>query len=279
MTEEEEKTYADDVIDEDLYENIDDEEMYELVQAAREEVLERDRLERKKPTQKRPFPKWTFWLIAFMMILNVIAILPQTFSIPAIDFIMASTKLSQQEHIQAYKKSVAVIETEDSRGTGFSISEDGYILTNDHVVKDEETVTVAFPDDGLFSGDVIANYPEIDLALVKVDAKGLPHLTLAEEADVSYEQPIEFIGNPLNFQGIANEGEIIDYIRLSDWEEDVLMLKAPIYRGNSGSPVIAENGEVIGVVFATLHHDTHGRVGLFVPIDLYYNYHSEDINK
>lgn len=272
MSEKEHDTYTEDVIDEDLYEEIDDEEMYDLVQTAREEILERDRLEKEKPIQKRPFPKWVFWLIAMMMVLNVIALLPQTFSIPAIDFIMASTKLSQEKHIQTYKKSVVVIETDDSRGTGFSISADGYILTNDHVVAEEETVTVAFPDDGLFVGEVIENYPEIDLALVKVDAIDLPYLTLADEADVSYEQPIEFIGNPLNFQGIANEGEIIDYIRLSDWEEDVLMLRAPIYRGNSGSPVIAESGEVIGVVFATLHDDSYGRVGLFIPIDLYYIY-------
>jgi len=267
------KKYDQDIIDEDLYEEIDDEEMYELVQEARKEALERARLRKNERMQKRLFPKWFFWLIAFMMVLNLIALLPQTFSIPAIDFLMTSTKLSQQEHIQTFKKAVVVIETDDSRGTGFSISSDGVILTNDHVVKDEASVTVAFPDDGLFVGEVVANYPDIDLAVVQLDATNLPHLTLADAADASYLEHVEFIGNPLRFQGIANEGEIIDYIRLSDWNEDVLMLRAPVYRGNSGSPVFNELGLVIGVIFATLHHDEHGKVGLFVPIDHFYEYH------
>src|SRR5690625_3214780 len=134
--------YDHDVIDEDLYEEIDDEEMYELGQQARKDALERDRLRKSERQVKRSFPKWFFWLIAFMMVLNLVALLPQTFSIPAIDFLMTSTKLSQQEHIQTFKKAVVVIETDDSRGTGFSISSDGVILTNDHVVKDEASVTV-----------------------------------------------------------------------------------------------------------------------------------------
>ena len=49
------------------------------------------------------------------------------------------------------------------------------------------------------------------------------------------------------------------------------MMKAPVYRGNSGSPVLNKDGKVIGVIFATLDHDEHGRVGLFVPIDEYLN--------
>src|SRR5690625_121689 len=270
------KNYDQDIIDEDLYEDIDDEEMYELVQEARQAALERARMEKSQPTRKRPFPKWIFWLIAFMMVLNLIALLPQTFSIPAIDFLMTSTKLSQQEHIQTFKQSVVVIETENSRGTGFSISADGISITNDHVVDGYDKVTIAFPEHGLFTGDVIASYPEIDLAVVDAAAENLPYLSLAESADVTYQEHVEFIGNPLRFQGIANEGEVIDYIRLSDWNEDVLMLKAPIYRGNSGSPVFNDSGQVIGVVFATLHHSEHGKVGLFVPIDHYYSYHNSE---
>lgn len=262
-----------DIIDNDLYEDIDDEEMYELVQKARKEAWERARLEKEAPKPKRPFPKWAFWLIACAMVLNVIALLPQTFSIPAIDFLMTSTKLSQQDHIKQYKNAVVVIETDDSRGTGFSISSDGVILTNHHVVEGEETVTVAFPNDGLFMATVTHTYPDIDLAVLEVDGSDIPYLTLAKQTEVTYLERVEFIGNPLRFQGIANEGEVIDYIRLRHWDEDVLMVKAPIYRGNSGSPIINKNGEVIGVVFATMHHDDHGRVGLFIPIDYYYEYH------
>lgn len=268
-----------DIIDEDLYEDIDDEEMYELVQEARREAFRRAREERLNSKRKPPFPKWAFWLIAFAMAFNIIALIPQTFSIPAIDFLITSAKLSTQEEIKTYKKAVVVIESTDSRGTGFSISEEGLIITNHHVIEGEETVTVAFPDEGLFQANVIESYPSIDLAILQTvvedDVGNFPYLMLADEMDVNHEKHVYFIGNPLRFQGIVNEGMIIDYLKLQNWDEEVMMIQAPIYRGNSGSPIINETGEVIGVVFATLHHDEHGRVGLFVPIDYYYIYQSQ----
>src|SRR5699024_2798750 len=114
-------------------------------------------------------------------------------------------------------------------------------------------------------------FPEIDLAIIHTDeGKDLPQLSLADTASFGEDEAIYFIGNPLSFQGIANEGTIIDYVQLKNWELPVLMLDAPVYRGNSGSPVINETGEVIGVIFATLHHETEGRVGLFVPINYYH---------
>lgn len=262
-----------DIIDEDLYEEIDEEELYELVQEERRKILEKQRNEQEediKETNKK-FPKWIFWLIAFAMIFHVVALLPQTFSIPAIDFLITSAKLSTNEDIQRYKQSVVVIESESSKGTGFSISSSGTIVTNHHVVEEEETVTVAFPEDGLFSGKVVETYPDIDLAVLEVNGGNLPHLKIANEADVTRGDPIFFIGNPLKFQGIANEGEIIERTELTNWDEEVFMLDAPVYRGNSGSPVIDQKGEVIGVVFATMNHDVHGRVGLFVPIEYFHN--------
>lgn len=262
-----------DIIDKDLYEEIDDEEMYRLVQEGRRDVLDREREERLNPKPKRPFPKWAFWLITVAMMFNVIALLPQTFSIPAIDFLITSAKLSTQDNIKSYKEAVVVIETDDSKGTGFSISSDGRILTNYHVVEGEETVMVAFPKDGLFKAEVVDTYPEVDLAVLETNSEKLPYLKLASHPKFKESEPVNFIGNPLRFQGIANEGEIIDSIRLQSWEEDVIMLDAPVYRGNSGSPVINMEGQVIGVIFATLEHEEHGKVGLFFPIDYYYKYH------
>lgn len=259
-----------DVIDDDLYEELDEEELYELVKEERQKALAKAR-EEKEPKPKRPFPKWAFWLIAIVMVFNVAALLPRTFSIPAIDFLKTSAQLSTQEDIQAYKEAVVVVETEDGKGTGFAFREDGTILTNHHVIEGEETVTVAFPEQGLFNAEVQETYPSIDLAVLKTEADtSFPHLELANEADDDAEEAVYFIGNPLRFNGIANEGTIVGPIVLDDWEEEVLMLEAPVYRGNSGSPVITPDGKVIGVIFATLNHDDHGRVGLFVPIDLYY---------
>ncbi|GGN65449.1 S1C family serine protease [Oceanobacillus indicireducens] len=259
-----------DIIDTDLYEEIDEEELLELVEEERQKALQRAK-ERREAPAKSIFPKWVFWVIALAMLFNVIALLPQTFSIPAIDFLQTSMKLSQQADIQEYKKAVVVIETTDGKGTGFSINDNGTIITNHHVIEGETSVTVAFPEHGLHWGEVVASYPDVDLAVVEVDGEELPHLTLAEATTFSENEKINFIGNPLRFNGIANEGTIIGFTQLSSWEQPVLMIEAPVYWGNSGSPIIAENGEVIGVIFATLNHDNHGRVGLFVPIDYYYD--------
>lgn len=261
-----------DIIDDDLYEEFDEEELKELVEMERQKAWDRaDQRENQKP--KRPFPKWAFWLIAAAMVFNIFALVPQTFSVPAIDFLLTSAKLSVQDDIQTYKKAVTVIDAGDSKGTGFAISGDGTIITNHHVVEGEDSVTVAFPDDGLFSGEVVETYPSVDLAVLDVKGQGLPHLDLADKTEFEANESIYFIGNPLRFNGIVNKGNVIDYIQLSDWKKPVVMLEAPVYRGNSGSPVINQEGNVIGVVFATLNHDTQGRVGLFIPIDYFYDYH------
>jgi serine protease Do len=262
------------IIDEDLYEEFDDEELYELVEAERQKVLLKEK-SKKDQKPKRPFPKWAFWLIAFAMFFNIFALFPQVFSIPAIEFLKTSAILSTSEIVQQQKKAVVVIETENSKGTGFAISADGKILTNYHVIEDKNAITVAFPDDGLFQAEVIETYPTIDLAMIEVDGKNLPYLSLAEHPDFESGEAISFIGNPLKFNGIANEGEIIGYTKLASWNEEVLMIEAPVYRGNSGSPILNQDGEVIGIIFATLNHDTYGRVGLFVPISLYYQYSSD----
>lgn len=264
------KQYTKDIIDKDLYEELDETELLELVEEARLEALEKSRKRNEDPKAKPPFPKWMFWIIAFAMFFNIIAILPQTFSIPAVDFLIASAKLSTQDDIKEYKQAVVVIETDDSKGTGFAINERGDIVTNYHVVEGEETVTVAFPKLGLFSGEVKETFPEVDLALVTIDEEAMPHLTVASQFSGDEGESIYFIGNPLNFNGIANEGRILDWTFVRSKDEPVVMLDAPVYRGNSGSPVINDAGEVIGVIFATLDHDAYGRVGLFIPIDYFH---------
>lgn len=258
-----------DIIDEDLYEEIDDEEMYELVQEEKRKAIARAQAEKEEP--KRPFPKWAFWLVAIVMVLNLAAVIPQTYSIPAIDFLVTSAKLSTNPVIDDYQEAVVVVKAGQSKGTGFAITEDGTIITNHHVIEDEKRISVAFPEEGLFHAEVEAAFPDVDLAVLKVEGESLPHLDLADETTFESEEHFYFIGNPLKFTGIANQGTIIDYTKLESWDQPVMMLDAPIYKGNSGSPVINDESEVIGVVFATLNHEDHGRVGLAVPIDYFHN--------
>ena len=251
-------------------EEISDEELQILVLEAQREILEKEALEKTKPKPKRPFPKWIFWTMAFVLFINTFAVIFQIYSIPAIEFIKTSARLSAQEDIARYKEAVVVVLTDDSKGTGFSISNEGKILTNYHVVESNDNVIVGFPEAGRFKADVVQTYPSIDLAVLQIDEKDLPYLELSEKPSYEFGEPITFIGNPLKFTGIANEGTLIDFHHLSDWKVPVMMIEAPVYRGNSGSPVLNDKGKVIGVVFATLDHEEHGKVGLFVPIEEYY---------
>ncbi|SOC43341.1 trypsin-like peptidase [Ureibacillus acetophenoni] len=255
---------------------ISEEELIELVLEAQAEALEKQRLERldrlegKQIKRKRqpPFARFIAWLIAIMLTFSTFAIFFEIFSIPAVEFLKKSTSLSFQSNIQTYKKSVVQISTHESKGTGFSISDDGLIVTNAHVIEDALSLTVYFPEDGIYEAEVIESYPEIDIAFLQVEGTDLPTLDLAKNYEFTFREAVYFIGNPLFFSGIANEGQILGTKSLSDWEEDVYMMDAPVYKGNSGSPVIDMSGYVIGVVFATLDDKEHGNVGLFIPIEL-----------
>ncbi|MBS4210226.1 serine protease [Bacillus sp. FJAT-50079] len=256
--------------DDDIIDVIDDEELQKLVLEAQREALSNVGKENMNPRRKRPFIKWILWLMSFVLVINTFVVIFEIYSIPALEFLKTSARLSSQEDIALYKKSVVVIATNNSKGTGFSISADGIILTNNHVVEGNKKVVVEFPDHGHFTADIVQAYPDIDLAIIKVNAADLPFLQLAKQPDFEAGEPIYFIGNPLRFTGIANEGTLISELKLASWEEPVMMMKAPVYRGNSGSPVLNEDGEVIGIVFATLKHELHGKVGLFIPVDLYW---------
>lgn len=256
------------------FEPISEEELIELVLEAQQEALAKEREERlagiPKTKKKSRSVRLILWIIITIFSLSSLTIIFEVLPIPAFEFIKTSTKLSNQEDIQNYKLAVVEIKTNEGKGTGFSISQDGYIITNEHVIDHALTVTVSFPEAGIFKSEVVASYPDIDLAILKVDSEdeSVPYLNLASSYNLTENEHIYFIGNPLSFSGIANEGEIIDYTTLSDWDEQVIMLDAPVYRGNSGSPVINKSGDVIGVIFATTKNKDHGRVGLFVPIQL-----------
>ncbi|WP_068984195.1 MULTISPECIES: S1C family serine protease [Lysinibacillus] len=248
-----------------------EEEFIELVLSEQQKALAEEheqRQQNKKPKKQKPIVRWIVWSMAFVLFLNTFALIFQIYSIPAIEFIKVSTRLSAQENIKLYKKAVVEVSTGSSKGTGFAISPDGLIVTNAHVVEDADTLSVIFPEEGLMKAELLQSYPDVDLALLQVSGDNFPFLSLAENPSYNEHEHVYFIGNPLAFTGIANEGKLLEPTYLNDWQEPVMMMKAPVYRGNSGSPVINADGEVIGIVFATMEKEPYGRVGLFVPIEV-----------
>jgi len=248
--------------DEEYGKEFTEEELEALFQAADEENPP-------PPFFQRPwFHRTVAGVLSVMLAAQMFAFFPQLFSLAAIRFLKVSAELSQSEEIQLYKQSVVVIRTEDSKGTGFLIREDGLVVTNRHVIEGAAVPRVHFPDGTIYPASVLYTDDEVDLALLDIDGTHTPTFALAKQYDGAEGAPIYIIGNPLVFSGIANVGETWGY--QPGREPPMMLLQAPVYRGNSGSPVITRSGEVIGVVFATSYTERNGeevRVGLAVPVE------------
>lgn len=190
-------------------------------------------------------------IIAFVFIVNAFLIFVPVFNLPAIAFLKSSFELSKREDIQQYKKAVVSIEGDNKKGTGFNIASDGYIITNFHVIEDMKPIVVYFNDGQVYHASLEQGFPEVDLAFLNIDGVNLPTLSFAKDGRLENGDSIYVVGNPLGFYQIANKGKVIGQKGVGSLTIPALAITAPVYRGNSGSPVIDEAGKVVGVVFAT----------------------------
>jgi Do/DeqQ family serine protease len=136
-------------------------------------------------------------------------------------------------------------------GSGVIISADGTILTNNHVIDGADKVQVEMTDKRSFEAKVVGTDKPSDLALLKIDAKDLPFLSLGDSDKVRVGDVVLAIGNPLGMGQTVTAGIISAKGRrtgLSDGSfEDFLQTDAPINQGNSGGPLINVNGELVGI--------------------------------
>ena len=181
-------------------------------------------------------------------------------------------------------------------GSGFIISEDGYVMTNNHVVEGAVRIMVSLQDGRNFRAEVVGTDPTTDIAVVKIDGEGLPTASLGSSAEVEVGEWVLAIGNP----GFARSGAPspdLDYtvtagivsalgrsLRLIDQSlrqdpeftanasfaiEDFIQTDAVINSGNSGGPLVNLTGQVIGVNAAIVSRTgVYQGYGFAIPIDL-----------
>ena len=163
-----------------------------------------------------------------------------------------------------------------SGGSGFIISADGYILTNNHVVQGADEVTVRLTDRREFRADVIGTDPQTDIAVLKVDATGLPTLRLGNANTVKPGQWVVAIGSPFRFDHTVTAGVVSATGRSVGGSDQqyvpFIQTDVAINPGNSGGPLFNLSGEVIGIN-SQIFSGTGGYMGISfaIPIDVAQN--------
>ena len=147
----------------------------------------------------------------------------------------------QQRQIQTPKREAA--------GSGVIISKDGYIVTNNHVVRDANEITVKLNDNREFAARIVGLDETTDLALIKVDAKDLPAIVIGNSDDLKLGQWVLAVGNPFNLTSTVTAGIVSAKARSlgANGIESFIQTDAAINQGNSGGALVNEKGELVGI--------------------------------
>jgi S1-C subfamily serine protease len=195
----------------------------------------------------------------------------------------------EQQNIGVYKKAlpsvVNITSTEvafdffygpvpqQGQGSGFVLTKDGLILTNNHVIGNAQRVEAALSDKHKYKAKVLARDPNHDLALIKIDAPNLTPVTLADSRGLMVGQRVYAIGNPFGLDGTMTRGIIsaIRSVRSPNGApiEDAIQTDAAVNPGNSGGPLLNSRGEVIGIttMIASNGADQSSGIGFAIPIN------------
>ena len=155
-------------------------------------------------------------------------------------------------------------------GSGFIISSEGYLLTNNHMVEGAEKVTVELADGRKFTAEITGTDPVTDIAVIKIDADNLPYLELADSDTLEVGEWVLAIGNPLGFSHTVTAGIVSAKgrsLRLADIE-NFIQTDAAINRGNSGGPLLNLEGKVVGMNTAIYGATGNIGIGFAIPVNM-----------
>jgi len=158
------------------------------------------------------------------------------------------------------------------QGSGFIVSADGYILTNNHVVGDADKITVKLQDGREFTAKTIGTDPHSDVALIKIDAKGLPVLALGDSDALEVGEWVVAIGNPFGLSHTLTVGVVSakgrSSVGLADYE-NFIQTDAAINPGNSGGPLVDLDGRAVGMNTAIFSRSGgYMGIGFAIPINM-----------
>lgn len=156
-------------------------------------------------------------------------------------------------------------------GSGIIISENGYILTNNHVIADATSITVTLKNGDTFPAALVGLDEDLDIALLKVDATGLTPAEIGTSSDLRVGQTIIAIGNPLGQLGGTVTSGIISAlersITIDGTTMSLMQIDAAVNPGNSGGALFDEEGTLVGVVNAKSSGNGVEGIGFAIPID------------
>ena len=157
--------------------------------------------------------------------------------------------------------------TDESVGSGVIIDPAGWIVTNYHVLAQSDDVVVTLSDGRRFVAEVVGADPASDLAVLRIDASGLPHATWGDSDTIQVGEMIWAIGNPFGLDRTLTYGIVSAVGRrgvLDDPYQDFLQTDASINPGNSGGPLVDVHGHVMGITTAIVGQDFRG-IGFAIP--------------
>jgi len=193
---------------------------------------------------------------------------------PSVVSIYTKTVKRQQvgPRLQKILGTAYVTRSHADMGSGVLVSEDGYILTNNHVISEVQNISVGLWDGRFATAEVVGSDPETDLAVLKIDLDGLPAAPLAEEVNVRVGDVVLAIGNAFGLSHTVTMG-IISATGRNDLRsvlyEDFIQTDAAINAGNSGGALINYRGEVIGINTRNLGQAQGAQnIGFAIPITM-----------